>query len=57
MLRAMKKYGMIVAENGPSWSLSGAPHANWNDGDLSTLSQIKGQDFEVVSHGTITPFP
>ncbi|HVQ40108.1 MAG TPA: hypothetical protein VMS31_21390, partial [Pyrinomonadaceae bacterium] len=53
ILRAMKKYGMIVADNGSNWYFSGAPDPRWNDDELSTLKAIKGSNFEVVLMGTI----
>jgi hypothetical protein len=53
ILRAMKQYGMIVADNGSNWYISGAPDPRWSDSDLHTLSGIKGSDFEVVQMGTI----
>jgi hypothetical protein len=53
ILRAMKKYGMILADNGSNWYVSGAPDPRWNDDELSTLKSIKGSDFEVVQMGTI----
>lgn len=53
ILRALKRYGMILADNGSSWYVSGAPDARWNDDELSTLKAIKGSDFEVVQMGTI----
>ena len=34
ILRAMKKYGMIVADNGSNWYISGAPDPRWNDDEL-----------------------
>lgn len=48
ILRALKKYGMILADNGSNWFISGAPDPRWNDDDLSTLKGIKGSDFEVI---------
>jgi len=53
ILRAMKRYGMIVADNGSNWYISGAPDPRWNDDELSTLKAIKGSSFEVVQMGTI----
>jgi hypothetical protein len=53
ILRAMKQYGMIVADNGSNWYVSGAPDPRWSDSDLHTLSAIKGSDFEVVQMGTV----
>jgi hypothetical protein len=48
ILRALKKYGMFVADNGGGWFLSGAPDERWNDDVLSLLKVVKGSDFEVV---------
>jgi len=53
ILRALKRYGMIVADNGSNWYLSGAPDSRWSDSELSTLKGVKGSDFEVVQMGTI----
>jgi len=53
ILRAMKKHGMLVADNGSNWFISGAPDPRWNDDELSTLKTIKGSSFEVVQMGTI----
>jgi hypothetical protein len=53
ILRALKKYGMILADNGSNWYVSGAPDSRWNDDELNTLKTIKGSDFEVVQMGTI----
>jgi hypothetical protein len=52
-MRALKKYGMIVADNGSDWFLSGAPDARWNDAELNTLKTVHGRDFEVVRMGQI----
>jgi hypothetical protein len=48
ILRALKKYGMLLADNGSNWYLSGAPDPRWNDDELGTLRTLKGSDFEVV---------
>lgn len=48
ILRAMKKYGIILADNGSAWYISGAPDSRWNNDDLATLSRVKGSDFEAV---------
>jgi hypothetical protein len=53
ILTAMKKHGMIVADNGSNWYVSGAPDPRWNDEELATLRQVKGSDFEVVQMGTV----
>jgi hypothetical protein len=51
---AMKKYGMLVADNGTDWYISGAPDSRWNDSNLHDLSEIPGSAFEVVSTGAIS---
>lgn len=48
ILTAFKKYGMILADNGSAWYLSGAPDSRWNDSDLHALGNVKGSDFEAV---------
>jgi hypothetical protein len=48
VLKALKRYGMIVADNGSSWYLSGAPDPRWDNDQLHTLGQVKGSDFRVV---------
>ncbi len=46
--RAMKVYGLIVADNGSDWYVSGAPDRRWNNDQLHTLHDLRGSDFEVV---------
>ena len=53
ILRALKKYGMMVADNGSNWYISGAPDPRWSDDHLRTLGSIKGSNFEVVQMGAI----
>lgn len=53
ILQALKTYGMIVADNGSDWFISGAPDARWNDTELNTLKQVQGSNFEVVRMGTV----
>jgi len=49
LLTAMKTHGMIVADNGSNWYVSGAPDERWNDDALvRELRQVRGRDFEVV---------
>lgn len=55
ILRAMQKYGMIVADNGSNWFISGSPSQHWVDDDIVKISGIKGGDFEVVASGSIMP--
>lgn len=49
VLQALKTYGMIVADNGSNWYISGAPDPRWNNDALHTLGRITGSDFEVVA--------
>jgi hypothetical protein len=54
ILTALKKYGMIVADNGSNWYISGAPDPHWNNGKLvEELREVTGSDFEVVKMGKI----
>lgn len=53
ILRALKKFGMIVADNGSDWFISGAPDSRWNDEDLHELHRLHGRDFEAVFTGAI----
>jgi hypothetical protein len=53
ILNAMKTYGLILADNGSNWYVSGAPDPRWNDEELATLRRVKGSDFEVVKMGEI----
>ena len=53
IIRCMKKYGMILADNGSDWFISGAPDPRWPDDEINTLKQIKGSDLEVVKMGPI----
>jgi hypothetical protein len=54
ILQALKTYGMIVADNGGDWFISGAPDPRWDDEDLHKLTAVKGADFEVVKMGQVT---
>ena len=48
ILTALKQYGMMLADNGSAWFLSGAPDAGWNNDDLHALTTIAGSNFEAV---------
>ena len=45
---ALKRYGMILADEGSPWFIYGTPDPRWNDNALSTLGRLRGQDFEAV---------
>src|SRR5437773_3156234 len=49
ILNALKKYGMIMADNGSNMFLSGAPDDRWDNTDLHALGQVKASDFEVLA--------
>ncbi len=53
VLRALKEYGMIVADNGSSWFISGAPDPRWSNDDLHTLGNVPGSAFEVVDTASL----
>jgi hypothetical protein len=53
ILQALKTYGMMVADNGGNWFISGAPDARWNDTELNTLKQVAGSNFEVVNMAAV----
>ncbi len=56
VLQALKTYGMILADNGSNWYISGAPDPHWSNDALHTLGGIKGSDFEVVDTSSL-PHP
>lgn len=53
ILEALKKYGMIVADNGSNYFITGATDSRWNDDDLNQLKTVPGSAFEVVNTGPI----
>lgn len=53
ILRALKKYGMFLADNGSAWYLSGAPDERWDNEVLSQLSQVPGSAFEAVDESAL----
>src|SRR4051812_48988897 len=53
ILTALKKYGMILADNGSAIFISGAPDDRWNNTNLNLLKSITASNFEVVQQGTI----
>lgn len=48
ILTCLKTYGMLLADNGGDWFLSGAPNPKWDDEAISTIKRVKGRDLEVV---------
>ena len=55
VLRALKRYGMLVADNGSDWYISGAPSRHWDNDALHTLERVKGSAFEVVDTSSMAP--
>jgi hypothetical protein len=53
ILTALKRYGMIVADNGSSWYLTGAPDPRWNDDNVNELKAVPGSAFQAVETGPI----
>jgi len=57
VLAALKTYGMIVADNGTSWYITGEPNSHWSNDDLHTLGRVPGSAFEVVDTSSVRPKP
>jgi hypothetical protein len=53
VLRALQRYGMILADNGSPWYISGAPNRHWSNDQLHTLDRLTGADFEVVDTSSL----
>ena len=53
VLRALKRYGLIVADNGSPWYITGAPDPRWDDEDLEQIKRVPGAAFEAVQSGPI----
>ena len=53
VLRALQRYGMILADNGSPWYISGAPNRHWSNDALHTLGRLTGADFEVVNTSSL----
>jgi hypothetical protein len=53
ILDALRRYGMLVADNGTSWYITGAADKRWNDEDLDQLKTVPGNAFEAVTTGPI----
>jgi hypothetical protein len=53
VLTALKHYGMILADNGSPWYISGVPDRRWDDNEFHKLQQLTGADFEVVDTSSL----
>lgn len=54
ILEGLKTHGLILADNGGDWFISGAPDERWNHEELTQIRKVKGRDLEVVKMGPIT---
>jgi uncharacterized protein (TIGR03437 family) len=57
ILRGLKKYGMILADNGSSWYIGGAPDDRWDNDALHQIAQLHGSDFEAVDESSLMAQP
>ncbi len=53
ILEALERYGLIVADNGSPWFITGAPNPHWNDENLEQIKRVPGSEFEAVETGPI----
>jgi hypothetical protein len=53
VLEALKRYGMILADNGSPWFISGAPDPRWSNDELHTLDRVTGADLVVVDTSSL----
>ncbi|HEV7942714.1 MAG TPA: hypothetical protein VGP17_07935 [Solirubrobacteraceae bacterium] len=53
ILRALKRYGLIVADNGSPWYITGAPSPHWNEASILQMESVSGADFEAVQSGPL----
>lgn len=57
ILQALKTYGMMLADNGSAWFITGAPDARWNDKIMSQISIVTGADLEAVDVSSLETTP
>jgi hypothetical protein len=53
ILQALKRYGLIVADNGSPWYITGAPSPHWDEGSVLQIERVSGADFEAVQSGPV----
>jgi hypothetical protein len=53
VLTALKRYGMILADNGSSWYLTGAPDPRWNMNTITKIKGVTGADLEAVDTSSL----
>jgi len=57
ILRAFKKFGIILADNGSAWYISGVPDERWDNDMLHQLDNVRGSDFEAVDVSSLMISP
>jgi hypothetical protein len=57
ILRAFTEYGIILADNGSPWYISGSPDPRWNNDVLHELKTIPGSAFEAVDVSSLMVDP
>lgn len=55
ILKALQEYGMMLADNGSPWYISGEPNSQWDDNDLDFIKTVPGSAYEVVDMSSVTP--
>ena len=55
VLRALKRYGALVADNGSAWYVSGAPNRGWDNDDLHSLGRVRGARLRGGRHPPASP--
>ena len=55
LLETMRRYGLIIADNGSNWYVSGATDSRWDDDDLNQSKDVPGTAFEVAQTGPVLP--
>jgi hypothetical protein len=57
ILTALKTYGIILADNGSGWFISGVPDERWDNDNLHLLGNVRGSDFEAVDSSSLMAYP
>jgi hypothetical protein len=55
VLVALQRYGMILADKGTDWVVTGTPDPRWSNEQLLTLNRVRGSDFQVVDTRSLRP--
>lgn len=53
ILKALKEYGMILADNGGAWFITGTLDSRWNDSEMHAMTRVIGADFEAVNESSL----